>query len=104
MGTPPVHSRHIGDYGTVVPVEDVCRGGDRHCAPARGADTVAGADQFEGAWPVGDDRIDVGLLLRQLRRREARQRHAAELTYRELAARTGWSLGIVGQYFSGKTL
>jgi DNA-binding SARP family transcriptional activator len=52
-----------------------------------------------------DDRIpDLPRLLRQLRRREARRRGGPELTYRELAARTGWSLGIIAQYFSGKTL
>lgn len=43
-------------------------------------------------------------LLRQLRRRDARRRGGPELTYREIAARTGWSLGIVAHYFSGKTL
>ncbi|MGH3681752.1 MAG: BTAD domain-containing putative transcriptional regulator, partial [Natronosporangium sp.] len=42
--------------------------------------------------------------LHQLRRRDARRRGAPELTYRELAAKTGWSLGIIAQYFSGKTL
>jgi len=47
---------------------------------------------------------DLARLLRRLRRREARHRGGAELTYRELAAKTGWSLGIVAQYFSGKTL
>ncbi|MEV0458742.1 BTAD domain-containing putative transcriptional regulator [Catellatospora methionotrophica] len=47
---------------------------------------------------------DLTRLLRQLRRREARSRGGAELTYRELAARTGWSLGIIAQYFSGKSL
>ncbi|OLB78390.1 MAG: hypothetical protein AUI14_13285 [Actinobacteria bacterium 13_2_20CM_2_71_6] len=47
---------------------------------------------------------ELARLLRQLRRRDARQRGAAELTYRELAAKTGWSHGIVGQYFAGRTL
>jgi DNA-binding SARP family transcriptional activator/Tfp pilus assembly protein PilF len=47
---------------------------------------------------------ELARLLHQLRRREARRRSSAELTYREIAARTGWSLGIVAQYFSGKTL
>jgi DNA-binding SARP family transcriptional activator/tetratricopeptide (TPR) repeat protein/transcriptional regulator with XRE-family HTH domain len=47
---------------------------------------------------------DLPRLLHQLRRREARRRGGPELTYRELAAKTGWSLGIIAQYFSGKTL
>ena len=47
---------------------------------------------------------DLARLLHQLRRRDARRRGAQELTYRELAARTGWSLGIVAQYFSGKSV
>jgi hypothetical protein len=48
--------------------------------------------------------LDVARLLHQLRRREARRRGGAELSYRELAAWAGWSLGIVAHYFSGKTL
>jgi DNA-binding SARP family transcriptional activator len=47
---------------------------------------------------------DLPALLRRLRRREARRRGGPELTYRDLAATTGWSLGIVAQYFSGKSL
>lgn len=43
-------------------------------------------------------------VLRQLRRREARQRRGSQLTYREISAKTGWSRGIVGEYFSGKVL
>lgn len=43
-------------------------------------------------------------LLRQLRRRESRERGGAELTYRELAARTGWSHAAVGEYLTGKRL
>jgi tetratricopeptide (TPR) repeat protein len=43
-------------------------------------------------------------LLRWLRRREARRRGGSELTYRELAASTGWSHAIVGQYLTGKVL
>jgi len=47
---------------------------------------------------------ELNRLLHQLRRREARRRGGAELTYREMATKTGWSLGIVAQYFSGKSL
>jgi transcriptional regulator with XRE-family HTH domain len=47
---------------------------------------------------------ELGEMLRRLRRREARNRGGPELTYRELAAKTGWSLGIVSEYFAGKAL
>ena len=47
---------------------------------------------------------DLARLLRQLRRREARRDGTAQLTYRELAARTGWSRGAVGEYFGGNML
>ncbi len=47
---------------------------------------------------------DLGRLLRELRRREARRRDGSELTYRDLAAKTGWSHGIIGAYFAGRTL
>ncbi|MEV0610246.1 helix-turn-helix domain-containing protein [Polymorphospora rubra] len=50
------------------------------------------------------DLSDLARLLRQLRRRQARQRGASELTYRELAARTGWSIGTIAGYFGGRTL
>lgn len=47
---------------------------------------------------------DLARLLRQLRRREARERGQPELTYREIAAKTGWSIGAIGGYFSGTSL
>src|SRR5688572_20000866 len=47
---------------------------------------------------------DLALILRELRRRHARLRGTAELTYRELAARTGWSHGIIGEYLAGRVL
>ncbi len=47
---------------------------------------------------------DLARLLRQLRRREARREGATELTYRELAAKTGWSRGAIGEYFRGHIL
>jgi tetratricopeptide (TPR) repeat protein len=66
---------------------------------------------------MGDDLTDAGLstndvtstqqlahLLRQLRRRDARRRGEPELTYRELAARTGWSIGLLAGYFGGDIL
>jgi hypothetical protein len=43
-------------------------------------------------------------LLRLLQRREARDRDGAALTCRELAARTGWSHAIIGEYLAGTAL
>ncbi|GAA1501107.1 hypothetical protein GCM10009827_009160 [Dactylosporangium maewongense] len=66
---------------------------------------------------MGDDLTDAGLrandvtstqqlaqILRQLRRRDARRRGEPELTYRQLAARTGWSIGLLAGYFGGDIL
>ncbi|MEJ3743697.1 LysR substrate-binding domain-containing protein [Actinomycetes bacterium KLBMP 9797] len=47
---------------------------------------------------------DLGRLLRELRRREARQRSGPELTYRDIAQKTGWSRGVIGAYFAGNVL
>ncbi len=47
---------------------------------------------------------DLARLLRELRRRDARRRGGAELTYRDLAAATGWSHGIIGGYLAGRVL
>jgi hypothetical protein len=47
---------------------------------------------------------ELAAVLRALRRREARRRGGSTLTYRELAAKTGWSRGIVGEYFVGNVL
>ena len=43
-------------------------------------------------------------LLRDLRRRHARSRRDSRLTYRELAARTGWSQTAIAEYFTARTL
>jgi hypothetical protein len=43
-------------------------------------------------------------VLRLLRRREARDRGGAPLAYRDLAARTGWSHAIIGEYLTGTAL
>ncbi|WP_162907731.1 helix-turn-helix domain-containing protein [Allorhizocola rhizosphaerae] len=51
-----------------------------------------------------DSLADLAKVLRQLRRREARQRRGSQLTYREISAKTGWSRGIIGEYFAGKVL
>jgi tetratricopeptide (TPR) repeat protein len=47
---------------------------------------------------------DLAGVLRGLRRRLARQQAGAEPTYRELAAMTGWSHGIIGEYLAGRVL
>lgn len=46
----------------------------------------------------------LGAVLRDLRRQQARRAGGRPLTYRELAARTGWSHGILGEYFAGRVL
>ncbi|WP_117211294.1 BTAD domain-containing putative transcriptional regulator [Allorhizocola rhizosphaerae] len=52
----------------------------------------------------GETLPDLARMLRQLRRRDARRRGGAEHSYRALAAKTGWSAGIIAHYFTGKTL
>ena len=47
---------------------------------------------------------DLARMLRQLRRREARRLGRSQLTYRELAAKAGWSHAIIGQYLVGNVL
>lgn len=47
---------------------------------------------------------DLAALLRELRRRHARSRRDSSLTYRELAARTGWSQTAIAEYFTARTL
>ncbi|MFE7120311.1 helix-turn-helix domain-containing protein, partial [Streptomyces sp. NPDC057654] len=81
-----------------------------------GFEGISGAAGTAGNKPgggPGGGRADLGAvdsvealaaLLRQLRRRAARQRGDSQLTYRELAASTGWAHGVIGDYFAGKTL
>jgi tetratricopeptide (TPR) repeat protein len=47
---------------------------------------------------------DLSRVLRQLRRRESWRRGDSQLTYRELAAKTGWSRSMIGLYLSGHAL
>lgn len=47
---------------------------------------------------------ELAKLLRALRRRHARQQGEGELSYRQLAARTGWSHTAIAEYLTGKTL
>lgn len=75
---------------------------------------MSGAPPRPGSQPRVDDEADLvaaasttdqlGDLLRRLRRREARRRGGSVLSYRDLAARTGWSLAAIGEYFAGRTL
>lgn len=53
---------------------------------------------------TGTPTEQVAHLLRQLRRRHARQHGGPELTYRDLAVRTGWSIGSLAGYFGGRIL
>lgn len=62
------------------------------------------ADSLTGAADAVRTLGELAALLRQLRRREARQRDDSARTYRALAARTGWSHGVIGAYFAGTTL
>ncbi|MEU0551797.1 tetratricopeptide repeat protein [Micromonospora sp. NPDC005979] len=70
----------------------------------------AGVQESPGACDVARRAVaaqtlpDLAGLLRQLRRREARQQGETRLTYRQLAAKTGWSRGIIGEYFAGNVL
>lgn len=47
---------------------------------------------------------ELARILRWLRRRHARRRGARELSYRDIAARTGWAHGLVGKYLMGNVL
>jgi hypothetical protein len=65
-----------------------------HQIPSVPPDLIIGIDTTEGLAEV----------LRLLRRRLARHTQDSLLTYRELAMRTGWAHGVIGDYFTGKTL
>ncbi|HEX6684084.1 MAG TPA: BTAD domain-containing putative transcriptional regulator [Candidatus Limnocylindrales bacterium] len=52
----------------------------------------------------GETLPDLARMLRQLKRRDARRRGGQELSYRALAAKTGWSAGMIAHYFTGRTL
>lgn len=51
-----------------------------------------------------ENRADLARALRQLRRRHARRHSDTELSYRELAAKSGYAHGVIGDYFTGKVL
>jgi tetratricopeptide (TPR) repeat protein/transcriptional regulator with XRE-family HTH domain len=62
------------------------------------------ADSLAGPATQARTPEDLAGLLRNLRRRHARSRRDSTLTYRELAARTGWSQTAIAEYFTARTL
>jgi len=70
---------------------------------------VAGPDEptsGPASWRVSDVHTldELAELLRELRRRHARRRGGSPLSYRDMAAETGWSHGIIGEYLGGRVL
>ncbi|MEU7825590.1 tetratricopeptide repeat protein [Catellatospora sp. NPDC049133] len=67
---------------------------------------MPGGRATRGVPAVGDVRTldELAGLLRGLRRRHARRCAAPQLSYRDLAAATGWSHGIIGEYLTGRVL
>jgi tetratricopeptide (TPR) repeat protein len=65
----------------------------------------AAVGEERDALPEGAETMaDLARALRQLRRRHARRRTDTELSYRELAAKSGYAHGVIGDYFTGKVL
>jgi tetratricopeptide (TPR) repeat protein len=77
------------------------RGRRSRCREVRLSDATPPLSR--GLREIGDI-TDLALVLRHLRRREARLRGGTQRSYRDLAEQTGWSLGIIGGYLSGKIL
>ena len=71
---------------------------------ARGRHGPEGPDSLVSAASAVATLEDLAALLRELRRRHARRRRDRHLTYRELAAATGWSHTAVAEYFTARTL
>jgi tetratricopeptide (TPR) repeat protein len=61
-------------------------------------------DPLAAAAAMAQTLEDLAAMLRDLRRRHARSRQESRLTYRELAARTGWSHTAIAEYFTARTL
>jgi tetratricopeptide (TPR) repeat protein len=61
-------------------------------------------DDTQGSWATVTTMPELANLLRDLRRRQSRRTGVPPLTYRQLAARTGWSHGIIGEYLAGRVL
>src|SRR6266496_1596970 len=78
----------------------ICRSAWRSPVPG----TAAAPEPFAASASTAVEVADLARLLRELRRREARRRLGSPLTYRELAARTGFSHSAIGAYLTGTTL
>ena len=61
-------------------------------------------DDLQGSSATVTTMPQLANLLRDLRRRQSRSTGRPPLTYRQLAARTGWSHGIIGEYLAGRVL
>ncbi|MDG6110279.1 tetratricopeptide repeat protein [Dactylosporangium aurantiacum] len=61
-------------------------------------------DDLQGSAATVGTMPELASLLRDLRRRQSRRTGRPPLTYRQLAARTGWSHGIIGEYLAGRVL
>ncbi len=61
-------------------------------------------DDMQGSSATVTTMPELASLLRDLRRRQSRRTGRPPLTYRQLAARTGWSHGIIGEYLAGRVL
>src|SRR4051812_29442582 len=71
-------------------------------------DVTSSTDPSAGPGPVDIATVssvaDLAAALRGLRRREARLRGGEELTYRQIAERTGWPVSTIGEYLAGSSL
>ncbi|MEV4516126.1 helix-turn-helix domain-containing protein, partial [Dactylosporangium sp. NPDC049525] len=61
-------------------------------------------DDTQGSHATVRTMPELANLLRNLRRRQSRRTGRPPLTYRQLAALTGWSHGIIGEYLAGRVL
>ncbi|MEV0129147.1 tetratricopeptide repeat protein [Dactylosporangium sp. NPDC050688] len=65
---------------------------------------IAAVDDMQASTATVRTMPELASLLRDLRRRQSRRTGRPPLTYRQLAARTGWSHGIIGEYLAGRVL
>lgn len=61
-------------------------------------------DDTQGSYATVTTMPELAAVLRDLRRRQSSCSGHPPLTYRQLAARTGWSHGIIGEYLAGRVL
>src|SRR5437899_1861650 len=90
MSTPPGPSRRRGPPAHVARVG----AGLEICGRLPGMGDPSGVTTLD----------ELAELLRDLRRRQARRERSMPLSYRELAARTGWSHSTIGEYLAGRVL